>query len=343
MPKNLLGWPSNGNEKSRLEQLKSRMINDLTSDLSQSLSTVGNAKGTGMFTYVLVTPARNEAAFIEETIKSLVSQTFLPIKWVIVSDGSTDGTDDIVGRYAAKHEWIELVRMPERRERHFAGKVYAFNAGYAKVKHLRYDIIGSLDADISFEPGYFDFLLKQFIQNPKLGVAGTPFREGTVQYDYRFSRKEHVSGACQLFRRECFESVGGYVPLKAGAIDLVAVVTARMKGWKTETFTDKFCVHHRPIGSAKDRVFVAAFKSGYGDYRIGVHPLWQLCRSVYQMSRKPFILSGCGLLSGYLWAALRIAHKPISPEFVKFRRKEQMFWLKGYFTRVFRTLKWTHR
>ena len=106
--------------------------------------------------------------------------------------------------------------------------------------------------DISFDdPEYFDFLLKKFAQDPKLGVAGTPFREGTVQYDYRFSRKEHVSGACQLFRRECFESIGGYVPLKAGAIDLTAVVTARMKGWKTETFTDKFCVHHRRMGTAK--------------------------------------------------------------------------------------------
>ena len=110
---------------------------------------------------------------------------------------------------------------------------------------------GSLDADISFEQDYFDFLLKKFSYDPQLGVAGTPFREGTVQYDYRFSRKEHVSGACQLFRRECFESIGGYVPLKTGAIDLVAVVTARMKGWKTETFTDKYCESSPPNGHSK--------------------------------------------------------------------------------------------
>ena len=106
-------------------------------------------------TYVLITPARNEAQFIELTIKSVVSQTVRPLKWVIVSDGSTDGTDDIVSKYAAEHPWIELVRMPERSERHFAGKVHAFNAGYARVKHLKYEVIGSLDGDISFDERFF--------------------------------------------------------------------------------------------------------------------------------------------------------------------------------------------
>jgi poly-beta-1,6-N-acetyl-D-glucosamine synthase len=286
--------------------------------------------------YVLITPARNEAIFIEQTIKSVIGQTIHPAKWVIVSDGSTDGTDDIVKKYAADHKWIELIRMPERKERHFAGKVHAFNAGYEKVKDMQCDIIGSLDADISFDPEYFDFLLKKFAHDPKLGVTGTPFREGTEQYDYRFSRKEHVSGACQLFRKQCFESIGGYVPLKAGAIDLTAVVTARMKGWKTETFTDKFCVHHRRLGTAKTHILIAAFKSGYGDYPMGVHPVWQLFRSIYQMSRSPVILGGAILMAGYIWAMLTRARMPVSAEFVRFRRKEQMGWLKEYFWKVLR-------
>src|SRR3989304_8081751 len=115
-----------------------------------------------LLSYVLITPARNEAAFIELTIESMIKQTVLPIKWVIVSDGSTDGTDDIVKRYTTEHKWIELVRMPERAERHFAGKVHAFNAGYARVKDLKYDIVGSLDADISFEEDYFFYLLGRF-------------------------------------------------------------------------------------------------------------------------------------------------------------------------------------
>src|SRR5882672_9636805 len=111
--------------------------------------------------YVLITPARNEARFIEVTIKSVISQVARPLRWVIVSDGSTDGTDDIVCKYTTEHPWIELLRMPARRERHFAGKVLAFNAGCEHVKNLSYQVIGSLDADISFDAEYFAFLLQK--------------------------------------------------------------------------------------------------------------------------------------------------------------------------------------
>jgi poly-beta-1,6-N-acetyl-D-glucosamine synthase len=147
-------------------------------------------------TYVLITPARNEAAFIEDTIRSVIHQTVLPLKWIIVSDGSTDGTDDIVRRYTAEYSWMELVRMPERQERHFAGKVHAFNAGFERIKNLDYDVIASLDADLTFEEDYFSFLLDKFATNPLLGVGGTPFTEEGKSYDYRFFK-----------HRTCFRSL----------------------------------------------------------------------------------------------------------------------------------------
>ncbi|MBN1479181.1 glycosyltransferase family 2 protein [candidate division KSB1 bacterium] len=277
--------------------------------------------------YVLITPARNEVAFIEKTIESVLKQTILPRKWIIVSDGSTDGTDDVVKKYVPNYTWIELVRAPERAERHFAGKVHAFNAGYEHLRHIDYDIIGNLDADISFDADYIEYILNKFIEFPELGVAGTPFREGVSQYDYRFSRKEHVSGACQLFRRECFEAIGGYLPLKAGGVDLACVVTARMKGWRTETFTGTYCVHHRIMGTGGSNRLAAAFKSGYGDYPMGVHPIWQLFRSIYQMSRKPLVVGGMMLLFGYCWALIQRAKSPVSMEFFRFRRREQIQWL----------------
>jgi glycosyltransferase involved in cell wall biosynthesis len=99
--------------------------------------------------YILITPARNEARYIELTLQSMAAQTYRPLKWIIVSDGSTDGTDDLVRKYTADNPWIELLRMPERAERHFAGKVHAFNAGYAKAKELNPDVMGNLDADVS--------------------------------------------------------------------------------------------------------------------------------------------------------------------------------------------------
>jgi len=166
--------------------------------------------------YVIITPARNEEKFIELTIKSVIAQSVRPVRWVIVSDGSTDRTEEIVGRYARQYDWLQLVALPPRDGRDFAGKVGSFNSGYERVKMLEHDFVVSLDADLSFEENYFEFLLGKFAADPELGLGGTPFDEGGEVYDFRFSSIEHVSGACQMFRRQCFESIGGYVPLKGG-------------------------------------------------------------------------------------------------------------------------------
>ena len=286
--------------------------------------------GTQTLKYTLITPARNEEAYIEKTIRSAIAQTVLPEKWVIVSDGSTDCTDEIVRSYADQNHWMELVRMPERKERHFAAKVRAFNAGYEKVRGDRYEIIGNLDADLSFEPDYIEFLLGKFSEDPRLGVAGTPFVEDASEhYDYRFSNIEHVSGACQLFRKECFEAIGGYMPIKGGGIDWVAVTTARMKGWKTRTFTEKTIFHHRPMGTGTGNVLMARFKLGREDYYEGSHPLWELFRYVYQMKFSPIVLGGVFLLAGYTAACLQRMKRPVPPELVAFYRKEQMQRLTG--------------
>jgi biofilm PGA synthesis N-glycosyltransferase PgaC len=281
-------------------------------------------------TYVLITAARDEEAFIEQTIQSVIAQTVLPRKWVIVSDGSTDRTDDIIKKYMAEHSWIELVRMPGRRDRHFAAKVQCFNVGLDKVRGETFDIVGNLDADITMGEDYFQFLLAKFAAASKLGVAGTPFVEGTTSYDYRFTAVEHVSGACQLFRRECFEQIGGYVPVKGGGIDWIAVTTARMKGWQTWTFAQRVCHHHRPMGTASAGRLQANFKLGRQDYYLGGHPFWQLFRACYQMARKPYVAGGMSLLAGYLWSWIRGIERPVSPELIQFHRFEQMQRLKRY-------------
>ena len=159
--------------------------------------------------YVMVTPARDEAAFIRKTLEAMVAQTARPLTWVIVSDGSTDGMDEIVNEFTDRHDWIELVQMPPRRDRHFGGKVLAFNVGRDRVRYLDFDVIGNLDGDSSFEPDYIEYLLDKFAQNPGLGVAGTNYVEDAwdtaLKHDYNFSNIEDVTGQCQLFRRECFE------------------------------------------------------------------------------------------------------------------------------------------
>jgi glycosyltransferase involved in cell wall biosynthesis len=285
--------------------------------------------------YVLVTPARNEAAFIEKTIESVIHQTILPVKWVIVDDGSTDNTAEIAGKYLERYPWIELLRRPQRQDRHFAGKAHAFRAGYERMAGLEYEVIGNLDADISFDPDHFEFLLEKFWQDSTLGVAGTVFREeGYNSETDSFEGRKHVSGQCQLFRKQCWDDIGGYVPHRAGGIDWMAVTTARMKGWKTESFREKYFFHYRHLGTAERCVLASSFSYGEKDYYLGGHPVWELFRVAYRATKRPYVVDGLALGLGYCWAFVRRTPRPVSRELMAFHRKEQMAKLRAILTRL---------
>jgi len=283
--------------------------------------------------YVLVTPSRNEEAFIGKTIESIIRQTVPPVKWVIVNDGSTDSTGAIAKRYAAEHDWIEVVDRPVRKERNFAAKVHAFNAGYERLKHVNYAIIGNLDSDVMLDKDHFEFLLGKFAEDPRLGVAGTAFTEegGYNSATDSFEGQNYVSGQCQIFRRECFEEIGGYLANKAGGIDWIAVVSARMKGWKTRSFREKSFFHHRPLGTAERGVLAASFAYGQKDYFLGGHPLWELFRVLYRMTKPPYVLDGLALGLGYVSSTVRRLKRPISDELMAFHRREQKRKLKAIF------------
>lgn len=276
--------------------------------------------------YVLITPVRNEQKYIEKTMQSMVAQTIPARKWVIVNDASTDGTEDIIRRYLSGNPWIELVRMPDQRDRSFSAKVQCFNAGYARLKGLEYDIIGNLDGDVSFEATYLEFLLGKFSEDPKLGVAGTPFIEddGYSSITDSFEGLKHVAGGCQLFRRECFEDVGGYVAHKAGGVDWIAVTTARMKGWKTQSFKEKVFYHHKGLGTGESNKISSALNYGRKDYYLGNHPLWEALRLTYRLGKKPYIIGSLITAAGYFWALVTQMNRPISDELVRFHRREEM-------------------
>ena len=273
--------------------------------------------------YVLITPAHNEQMFIEYTLRSMVAQTALPERWVIVDDGSTDNTAEVVEQYARQRDWIELLRLTSREERSFARKVYAFNSGLERVRSLPFDVIGNLDADLSFEPDYLEFLMSKFAQDSSLGVAGTPFTEnGYDSTTDSFEGEHHVAGGCQLFRRECFEDIGGYVANPAGGIDWIAVTTARMKGWKTQSFGEKRFHHYRALGTAEKSDIAAFFSYGEKDFYLGNSPIWEAFRIVYRGTKRPS--AGLSLLAGFFWAALNGTKRAVSPELMRFHRGEEM-------------------
>ncbi len=288
--------------------------------------------------YILITPARNEEEHIERTIRCVVAQTLRPLRWIIVNDGSTDGTADIIDRYAKEHEWLERSDMPAHRDRSFAAKAHCFNAAFERVKDLEYDVIGNLDADLSFDEDYLEFLMSKFAEDPTLGVAGTPFVEedGYDSAQDSFEGAIHVAGGCQLFRRECFEEVGGYVPNKAGGVDWIAVTTARMKGWKTRSFDEKRFVHYRSLGTAERGQLAALFSYGEKDYYLGNHPLWEFFRFSYRAVRPPYLLGSAALAGGYAWALVRRINRPVSPELMRFHRREEMRKLKRILASVVR-------
>ncbi len=280
---------------------------------------------------VMITPARNEERHLEQTIRSMIAQTTTPLKWIIVNDGSTDGTPDLIDRYASQVEWIERFDMPSHRDRSFAAKAHCLNAARQRLEDVDYEVIGNLDADITFEPDYLEFLLSKFADIPDLGVAGTPFREadGYDSSSDSFEGENHVAGGCQMFRRRCFVEVGGYVPNKAGGVDWIAVTTARMKGWKTRSFRDKFFLHHRSLGTAERNRLSALYSYGEKDYYLGGGLVWECCRVLYRMAKRPLVLGGLALGAGFVSAALRRIDRPVSAELMRFHRAEQVKKLKA--------------
>lgn len=283
--------------------------------------------------YVIITPARNEGINIGRLITCVTSQTLLPKKWVIIDDHSTDSTESIVRNFLPRFPWIDLLVMHDVRDRSFSAKVDCFNAGLQQLRALDFDIIGNIDADVSFEPDYFEFLLGKFAEDLQLGVAGTPFVEDSGYSSARdsFEGERHVAGGCQLFRRKCYEDIGGYIANRKGGIDWIAVTTARMRGWRTCSFGDKSFHHHRSLGTGESSSWAALFNYGRKDYYLGNHPLWEMFRIMYRMAKRPYAVAGIFLLSGYLYEAFRREGRPVSEEVVRFHRKEEMQKLKTIF------------
>lgn len=276
--------------------------------------------------YVLITPARNEEACMGNTIESVVCQTTLPSRWVIVSDGSTDRTGEIAGDAAARYPFITLVKPDRPKDgRDFGSKVKAFNAGYSALSGLDYGFVGNLDADVTLEPDYYERLLKKFTLSPRLGIGGGAVLELVGRrYVEQRNGAESVAGAVQLFRKKCYEDIGGYIPIRTGGVDSAAEILARARGWRVETFPELKVFHHRRVSNGRGGLARANFRYGMTHYALGYHPLFHLMKCLYRAADRPFVVGSLAALLGYYWALLTGCKRVMPPEAIKYLRREQL-------------------
>lgn len=280
--------------------------------------------------YVLITPAKNEESNIAKTIESVIKQTIKPLEWVIVSDGSTDNTDTIIQSYCKDYSFIKYKRNESPALKNFSSKVNAFNIGLKALDALDYSFIGNLDADISFEAGYFGEILSRFEKMSDLGVAGGLVYEVHKEKirPLRISFNS-VSGAVQLFRKECFETIGGYIPIKMGGIDSAAEICARAKGWKVQTFKELPVYHHGPVLTGNKNPVRTSYQRGYNKYLLGYHPLFHLISCISLIPQKPYLIGATCSIFGYLRAALNKKDLVLPDDVVAYLRKEQLYRLKN--------------
>ena len=284
--------------------------------------------------YVIITAARNEASYIGHTLRAVTAQTIPPASWIIVSDGSTDATDAMAKLYAERYPYIHLINSTPDGSRSFGSKAKAINQGYRLARDVPHDFVAVLDADVSFEPDYYAAVMERFETRPLLGLAGG------ILYDNingKFVRQTcsldwSVSGPIQMFRRACFEAIGGYQPLPRGGIDAIAETSVRMKGWSVRTFPEIQVLHHRRTGAEKGNPLVTCYRDGLKEYGYGTYPLFEAAKAIARLLDRPPLLGSVLRLSGYGTAWLRHEPRLLPPNVLDAVRREQRA----------RLLEWLH-
>lgn len=256
--------------------------------------------------YVIISPVRDEAEFLPRVIRAMENQTIQPQEWVVVDDGSTDGTWDLLEDAAARNPWMNIVRKPDRGERSVGpGVVEAFYYGYERMQSEDYDYIAKMDGDIEFSSKYVETLIGYFEKDQFLGSAsGKVFLPVGSQLKEERTSDEMTVGAFNFYRAQAFEDIGGFV--REVMWDGIAYHRARISKWRTMSINDPTLnlLHKRLMGSSHKSILHGRFRWGKGQYFMGTHPLYLLAIVVYRMFERPFLVGGLGILTGYVMSAL---------------------------------------
>ena len=284
--------------------------------------------------YILLTGAKNEEADIEKVILSVLRQTVLPTAWFIVDDNSSDRTVSIVERFAQEHPFIHLHSIQSRGDRNFESKDRAVMAAYELARPLDFTVVGLLDADTAPEQNnYYESILEEFDRNPRLGIAGGFIYERPLgRWESRPSNSRDSVAGPAVFRRLCFDQVGGYFPMKYGGSDWLIQLDAKMSGWEVKTRPDLHILHYRPTSSVGG-IWRGMFRAGLMDASFGSDALFEVFKCGRRIMNRPPFLGCCLRFCGFLWWRLTGREPLIPAEKVAFLRGEQRAKLRRWMTR----------
>lgn len=284
--------------------------------------------------YVIITPAYNEESYIRFILESVVNQTLLPEQWVIVDDGSTDGTADIIRSYIINFPWIKLVTNPSFGDKPEGGSkiVKAFYLGYRAVDVSDFEFIVKLDADLTLPTRYFEEVSETFSAEPTVGMCGGSLSEYSAgKWKKASSAKYHLRGAIKAYRKKCFDQIGG-IPISL-IWDGIDEMKAMSLGWKVEIL-DLEVKHHRKSSTLINRGMNSSYSAGKQCYKHGYDLFLAFCRSAsYGLRTKPYFLSTLSFLSGYVYDWWKKSPKSVTPELETFIRKYQYNRIKKFFFR----------
>ncbi|HET9197316.1 MAG TPA: glycosyltransferase family A protein [Solirubrobacterales bacterium] len=275
---------------------------------------------------LLITPARDEAAHLERTVRAVAAQTRPPDLWLIVDDGSTDGTAQLLERLAPEVPFLEVRKAPRRRQLPgadglaLAAEAVAFNAALASVDPTPFSHVGKLDADVELPPDYFERLLERFAAEPELGIAGGVLLERSGgDWEETKIPAHHVRGALKLYSRACFEAIGG-IEERLGW-DTIDETYARMRGYTTRSLPEIAARHHRPVATRGGALRGRA-RHGQCAYILRYSAWWVVLRSFKVALQRPLVLSGIAFLYGYFAAMAKAQPKVEDERFKRFVRGE---------------------
>jgi len=276
--------------------------------------------------YVLITPCRNEAAFARRTLDTVIGQSIRPALWVIVDDGSTDATPVILAEYAARFDFIRIVRSEDRGRRSVGpGVIEAFYAGFDTIDPRQFDYLCKLDLDLELPPRYFEMLMQRMETEPRLGTcSGKPNYRGRYGNLVSEGCGDEISiGASKFYRVDCFLQVGGFT--REVMWDGLDCHRCRMLGWIARSWDDpelRF-VHLRPMGSSEKGILTGRIRHGRGQYFLGTGLLYLTASALYRMLRRPFVVGGLAIWWGYVSSLIRRAPRFEHPGFRRFLRRYQ--------------------